>query len=221
MQCELFVGETRRKIILCPLWTPSHTGTIRAAVQELLPGIAAGLALCSTNTTSQLAPSQPTQLIAVSLRPLEDIFWDVRLLQGTSRGYSAFVTKKVIVCGKELVKDHMDLWSDSHVVKSVPYNVPAKTLSFLLILVCFHSSDPPSSIPLKAKIYFHNCLRAPTDRQRHHCTTMPVPSPAYQTQQHPQISLNVGQLSCRYQMAVAVNPTWAVQVKEPLKAVSF
>ena len=81
---------------------------------------APGLALCSASTASCLAPPWPTQLSTVSLRPLEDIFWDVGLPQGTGRGYSGFVTNKIIVHKKELVKDQTDLQSDSHVVKSVP-----------------------------------------------------------------------------------------------------
>lgn len=44
-----------------------------------------------------------------------------------------------------------------------------------------YSSDPSSSIALKAKIRFHNCLRAPIHGQRQHCTSMPVPSSGYQT----------------------------------------
>lgn len=89
---------------------------------------------------------------------------------------------------KELLKDQTDLWSDSHVAKSVPHNFPAKALSFLLTLVCFRSSDRPSSVALTAKIHFHNRLRAPIHGQRHHCTSMPVPSPDDQT---PTISQNI------------------------------
>lgn len=51
------------------------------------------------------------------------------------------------------MKDLVDLRPDSHGVKSVPYNLPAKAL---LSLVCFCSSDPPSPTAPKAKINFCN-----------------------------------------------------------------